>query len=191
MRERWMRGSSSALRGVLLAMLLERPGHGPDLASRVAARLGDTWRIDPNDIYRLMEQLELSGLVEVRNKLWDGRRQGRRTRLVYYPTETTAEAFTAWLEADLPREPLRLGIQAKLSVARPQDARRLLDALRRHEAESLALISDLRPHGGEPASWAELCHACSREAVLAHLRAEIDWAASTRARIKKASETTT
>ncbi len=52
-----MRGGSQAMRGALLGMLLERPGHGGDLASRLAARLGETWRVETNDVYRLLAQL--------------------------------------------------------------------------------------------------------------------------------------
>ncbi len=40
-----MRGPSTPLRGALLGLLLERPGHGGDLAHRLVGRLGETWRI--------------------------------------------------------------------------------------------------------------------------------------------------
>ena len=36
------------MRGVLLGLVLERPGHGGDLANRMLVRLGETWRIDTN-----------------------------------------------------------------------------------------------------------------------------------------------
>ncbi len=49
-KTRWMRGPSTPLRGALLGLLLERPGHGGDLANRLAARLGETWRVDTNDV---------------------------------------------------------------------------------------------------------------------------------------------
>jgi DNA-binding PadR family transcriptional regulator len=51
----WMRGSSTSLRGGLLALVLERPGHGYELANRLADRLGDSWLIVRKDIYRLLE----------------------------------------------------------------------------------------------------------------------------------------
>ena len=50
-----MRGGSAPLRGALLGLLLERPGHGGELANRLVTRLGDTWRIDSNDVYRLLD----------------------------------------------------------------------------------------------------------------------------------------
>src|ERR1700689_2937251 len=119
---RWMRGPSTPLRGALLGLLLERPGHGGDLAHRLVGRLGETWRIDANDVYRLLEQLEKEGLACSREER--RREHERRSRLVYHPTERTAEALTVWMETLLPREPVRLGLQAKLAVARPEDAPR-------------------------------------------------------------------
>src|ERR1700689_334732 len=112
-KTRWMRGASTSLRGALLGLLLERPGHGGDLANRLAARLGETWRVDTNDVYRLLEQLERTGLVNARDEPKRG--NVRRTHLVYYPTEEAAEALSTWMETRLPREPVRLGLQAKLA----------------------------------------------------------------------------
>ena len=181
----WMRGASGALRGALLGLLLEYPGHGADLANRLVARLGQAWRIDVNDVYRLLDQLEKKGLAISRNQPIQGARQ--RTQLVYHPTWGTSEALTVWMAALLPHEPVRPGWQAKLSVARPQDAPRLLRALQAHKRENLTLATSLaqaREHGD---SWEAVCLDCSREAVLAQLHAEIEWAANTCRRIKEAS----
>ena len=82
-----MRGPSTPLRGALLGLLLERPGHGGDLANRLSARLGETWRVDTNDVYRLLEQLEKTGLAISRAE--PKRNNHRRTHLVYHPTEET------------------------------------------------------------------------------------------------------
>ncbi len=148
-KTRWMRGPSTPLRGALLGLLLERPGHGGDLANRLAARLGETWRVDTNDVYRLLEQLEKTGLAVSRDE--PKRNNNRRTHLVYYPTEETSEALTLWMETLLPREPVRLGLQAKLSVAREQDAHRLLAALRAYERECLMLAQLVSPTDGRGA----------------------------------------
>lgn len=177
-----MRGGSQAMRGALLGMLLERPGHGGDLASRLAARLGETWRVETNDVYRLLAQLENSGLAISRERPTPGS-SGRR-HVVYHPTDATAEALTLWMETLLPREPVRLGLHSKLSVARPQDAPSLLVALSEYERECRALTQHVSPASGQPHSWAALCMDCTREAVLAQLQSEIEWAAHTRRRIK-------
>jgi DNA-binding PadR family transcriptional regulator len=182
-KTKWMRGPSTPLRGALLGLLLERPGHGGDLANRLAARLGETWRVDTNDVYRLLEQLENTGLATSRDEPKRGNH--RRTHLVYHPTEATPEALTLWMETLLPREPVRLGLQAKLSVARPQDAPRLLVALRAYERECLLLAQLVSPNDGQARSWAALCMECTREAVYGQLQTEVDWATNTRRRIKE------
>lgn len=176
-----MRGPSASLRGVLLALLLERPGHGGDLASRLAARLGETWRVDTNDVYRLLEQLEQSGLALAREE--PRRSDERRTHLVYHPTPDTCAALTLWMETLPPREPVRLGLQAKLAIAREQDAPLLLVALEACERECLELAEHLAGEDGEARSWAELCLGSSRGAVEAQLQTEAQWAARTRQRI--------
>ena len=185
-RTSWMRGSSTPLRGALLGLLLERPGHGGDLANRLAARLGETWRVDTNDVYRLLEQLERTGLASSRDEPKRGNHRG--THLVYHPTDATAEALSLWMDTLLPREPLRLGLQAKLSVAREQDAQRLVIALRAYERECMMLAHLVSPADGEARSWAALCMDSTRDAVHAQLQTEVDWAARTRRRIEDFSD---
>jgi DNA-binding PadR family transcriptional regulator len=179
----WMRGPSTSLRGALLGLLLERPGHGGDLAHRLAARLGETWRVDTNDVYRLLDQLDKTGLAVARHEV--KRSNSRRTHLVYYPTAETSRAVTLWMETLLPREPVRLGLQAKLSVARPQDAPQLLVALRAYERECAVLADLVQSSDGEARSWAALCMDCTRDAVCAQLQAEVDWATRTQRRINE------
>ena len=181
----WMRGASGALRGALLGLLLDCPGHGADLADRLVARLGPTWRIDVNDVYRLLDQLEKSGLATSRNQPMAGTHQ--RKQLVYHPTSATSKALTLWMKTLLPHQPVRLGWQAKLSVARPQEARRLMRALQAHERECLTLATSLAHARAQGDSWEAVCLDCSREAVLVQLHAEIEWAANIRRRIKAAS----
>jgi DNA-binding PadR family transcriptional regulator len=179
----WMRGASAPLRGALLGIVLERPGHGGDLASRLVARLGATWRIDTNDVYRLLDQLVAEGLVSSREE--PRRDNARRTRVVYRPTDLTEGAMTAWMETLLPREPVRLGLHAKLAVARDEDAYRLLVALRDYERECLRLAQLVAPPAHEMRSWTAMVMDCTREAIWRQLQADVDWATQTRQRINE------
>jgi DNA-binding PadR family transcriptional regulator len=180
----WMRGASAPLRGALLGLVLERPGHGGELANRLVVRLGETWRIDTNDVYRLLDQLVADGLLEAREE--PRRENRRRTRMVYRPTDQTEEALTAWMETLLPREPVRLGLHAKLAVARDEDASRVVGALREYERECLRLAQLVAPTNGEMTrSWTALVMDCTRDAVWRQLQADIDWAAQTRRRINE------
>ena len=179
----WMRGASAPLRGALLGIVLERPGHGGDLASRLVARLGETWRIDTNDVYRLLDQLVADGLIVAHEE--PRRENRRRTRVVYRPTDLTENALTAWMETLLPREPVRLGLHAKLVVARDEDGPRLVAALRDYERECLRLAQLVAPTAGAMRSWTALVMDCTRDAVWRQLQADVDWAAQTRRRINE------
>jgi PadR family transcriptional regulator, regulatory protein AphA len=176
-----MRGSSASLRGGLLALVLERPGHGYELANRLADRLGQTWLIVLKDVYRLLEGLEKDGLLSLQEESETGR---RRRRLVYYPTELTAQAVTEWMDTLIPKEPMRVGIRAKVAVAREQDARPLLLALRGYEQECLRLLQ-LAPLALSVPSWKGMLIDCTRDAVDAQLRSEVEWARRTRRRIEE------
>jgi DNA-binding PadR family transcriptional regulator len=180
-----MRGGSAPLRGALLGLVLERPGHGGELANRLVARLGETWRIDTNDVYRLLDQLVADGLLQA---LEEPRRENkRRTRMVYHPTGQTEDALTGWMETLLPREPVRLGLHAKLVVARDEDAPRLVAALKGYERECLRLAQLVAPPTSRESlsSWTGLVMDCTRDAVWRQLQADIDWAAQTRQRINE------
>ncbi len=177
----WMRGASASLRGALLGLVLERPGHGGELANRLVARLGETWQMDGGDVYRLLAGLQQEGLLACREEPRRG--NTLRTRGVYYPTEHTADAVSRWMETLAPREPVRRSLQAKLAVAREQDAGRLRLALKEYARECLLLAHAVCPSDGVPRSWSALCLDCTRDGVHGMLQAEIDWANRTLERI--------
>jgi DNA-binding PadR family transcriptional regulator len=177
-----MRGPSTPLRGALLGLLVERPGHGYDLANRLMKRLGGVWQIDRGTIYRQLKGLAAEGLaygVEGTRSEEDD-----RPLTVYHPTEQASSALECWMETLTPREPVRQGLQAKLAVARPEDVPRLLLALREYERECSELAQLVRPSDGEARSWAALRMDCTRDAVYGMLLFEIEWAARTRQRIE-------
>lgn len=177
-----MRGASTPLRGALLGLVLERPGHGGDLANRLCTRLGATWRIDGNDVYRLLEGLESEGLIEAREEPIKGR---RGMRVVYHSNETTSAAVRDWMRMMLPREPARRGIEAKLVVAREEDVGSLREALRQYERECLTLARMIPPSEGDLRTWSQMFLECTRDGVQRMLQAEIDWVARTIVRIEE------
>jgi DNA-binding PadR family transcriptional regulator len=175
-----MRGSSTSLRGALLALLLERPGHGYDLANRLRERLGSSWAINRTYIYSLLDELEAEGLIVGRA---EPVRQGRRVLVTFHPTELTALALSQWMQTLTPREPVRIGLQAKIAVAREEDAPWLLGALREYERECLQLLQSTSAALINRRHWRMLVLDCARDAVDGQLRAEIEWTRRTRQRI--------
>jgi DNA-binding PadR family transcriptional regulator len=185
-RGAWMRGAAAPIRGVLLGLLLERPGAGHELAHRLLERLGATWRLEAKIVYRLLEQLEREGLASARMRpLQPG---DRRAHVVFHPTAETAGALGEWMAAPAPREAVRLNIQAKLAVAREQDTARLLAALRGYEQECLHLASRIDVPEVEVFHWPQLTLDCARDGVRGMLRAEIDWAHHAQQRIREHAE---
>jgi DNA-binding PadR family transcriptional regulator len=167
----WMRGSSP-LKGALLGLILQQPGHGYDLANRLNRRLGPAWQIEAKGLYPMLQQLERAGLVLSEAISCNGP-TGRR--VVYYPTERAQGALTEWMAASAATEPVRVELQAKLAVARSEDAPRLLAALDYHERECLALLSASSEEFPRARSWAALAMGLTRAAALIRLQAELDW----------------
>lgn len=178
--KQWMRGSSASLRGALLALLLERPGHGYDLANRLRERLGDSWAINRTYIYSLLDELEEEGLIVGRA---EPVRHSRRVLVTFHPTDLTPVALGQWMQTFSPREPVRIGLQAKIAVAREEDAPSLMEALREYERECLQLLQDASASVARRRHWRLLVLECARDAVEGQLRAEIEWARRTRQRI--------
>jgi DNA-binding PadR family transcriptional regulator len=181
-KTKWMRGTSAPLRGVLLGLVVERPGHSYDLANRLITRLGETWQINARDVYRLLKELEGWGLVSSSD---EPRRGQRGTHPVYFPTDSTEHALALWMETLMPMAPVRIGLQAKLAVARGRDVPRLLMALRRYECECLDLLQVMPAASKAAPSWKALFMDCTREGVDGQLRHEIAWAQHTRKRIRE------
>jgi DNA-binding PadR family transcriptional regulator len=178
----WMRGSSP-LKGAILGLVLERPGHGYDLGGRLGARLGPTWAIDPKRLYRLIDQLERAGLVA--GKVESDPDNPRQHRTVYHATELAPGALALWLETLAPREPTRAEIQAKIAAAREQDVPRLLLALRKYERDCLELLRDASEPPIPVRSWLGLVMDIVRDASEAQLQAEIEWSRRARKRIEE------
>ncbi len=167
----WMRGSSP-LKGALLGLVMQRPGHGYDLANRLDRRLGPAWQITAKDLYRMLEQLERAGLVSSRRVLSDGPTGNRR---VYTPTERAELALTEWMNAGTRMAPVRAEFQAKIAVARSQDAPRLLASLDAYERECFALFNASAQDTPPISSFAGIAMHLSRASARLHLRAELEW----------------
>ena len=181
-------GASSPVTGVLLGLLLERPGYGYELAQRMNERMGPAWRLTTSSIYPVLERLESDQLVSRTVKDMPGR-QRQRERVMYHATDAAEAAFEQWLARPARKEPVRTELLAKIAVARPVDAPRLLAALDEYERDCLGLLEtpdaatpDEPPMGAEP-SWLALLGELIKGATDEHLRAELAWIHFARTRI--------
>jgi DNA-binding PadR family transcriptional regulator len=177
-----MKGASAPLRGALLGLLLEGPAGGGVLTTRLRSRLGEPWKVDRSDVYRLLGGLEREGLVRCVNEPRRGEAQS--TKMVFHATEITAVAVADWMGSALPREPVRRGIEAKLAVAGEGDVASVRRSLRSYQAECLSLAQALVPARHPPRTVSELLVDCARDGMLCGLQAEIEWTQRTLQRIE-------
>ncbi|MBA3809800.1 MAG: PadR family transcriptional regulator [Solirubrobacterales bacterium] len=141
----WMRGASAPLRGALLGLVRERPGHSYDLAKRLNERIGDNW--PSKDVYRLLSDLAAAGLVHVRREAY------ARREKIYFPTAQVDDALAAWLAVPTAYPPVRSSLYAKLAVARLEDASRLVVGLTRLEHDCLGLLAEPPSSIAQPTDW--------------------------------------
>ncbi len=170
----WMKGSSP-LKGALLGLLVQKPGHGYDLSNRLERRLGAAWQVDQRTLYRQLDALEKAGLASS-----DRRSCQDRDRRVYTATLSAVEALALWMGADTPLDPMRDTLQAKIVVAGLEHVPVLLDALDRYEERCFAM---LRTYQGDAPGLQTLLGVgilLAREAALAHLHADLLWADTAR-----------
>lgn len=183
-------GATSPVTGALLGLLLERPGYGYELAQRMNERMGPAWRLTPSSIYPVLERLEAEQLVTRAVKEMTGR-QRQRERVMYHATAAAEEAFEHWLSRPARKEPVRIELLARIAVARPQDAPRLLAALDEYERDCHELLETSSDADAGTASssvddeqsWGDLLTEVVHGAIGEHLRAELDWIRFARERI--------
>jgi DNA-binding PadR family transcriptional regulator len=179
------KGRPSPLMGALLALVLERPGYGYELAQRLNQRLGPVWRLDPKSVYGLLDRLDDDGLVrrEVRERSGDSRRQ-RRERVIYYASDGAQEWVRSWLARPVRRESTRSELLAKMAVARPGDEPLILAALDEYERDILRLLEEYgREERIQAPGFSGLMFASVDDDVCTLLRADREWAIRTRRRI--------
>jgi DNA-binding PadR family transcriptional regulator len=182
------RGASSPVTGALLGLLLERPGYGYELAQRLNERMGPTWKLTPSSIYPVLERLEADDLVRRTVKDMPGR-QRQRERVMYHATDAATGAFEEWLARPARKEPIRTELLARIAVARPQDAPRLLQSLDEYERGCLELMpaEDRRQGDGDGTgrrAWNGMLAELIESAASGQLRAELDWIEYARRRIR-------
>ena len=123
-----------SLKYVLLGMVVERPGYGYELQSRIEERL-PFFNYTAGAVYPALDRLEQERLIEA-----DGVKERLRTvrgspRVMYSVTPAGITRLERWMYATTPPENSRDALLAKLAIARPQDVPRLLEMTRNQEAQ--------------------------------------------------------
>jgi len=176
-------GRLREMRGATLALVVERPGHGYELASRLNHRLGPTWKVEPRQVYAILNGLAKDGLVTRR---WEpNRNRERQPRAVYYSTKDAPEALRRWMGSELETVPLRPGVIARLTAGAPGDAEKLLSVLDDYEGQLLRLLEANDDADPPVRTWRGLLLAITRNHTDSYLQGEFQWIATTRRRIRE------
>lgn len=187
----WLVGTLS-LKGPLLMLVLERPGHAYEIASRLIQRLGSGWAIEPGDIYPMLERLQRKGLLEGRYEPHPGKpSRGRPHReiCVYHPTDLTAGAVMEWLSMPVTREPERSELLARFASLREEHAPDLLRALDEYERACFASAAESEMEIPTD-TWMGTLMELVRKRASKRLKGELEWVELARQSIKERSAST-
>jgi DNA-binding PadR family transcriptional regulator len=164
--------AKAPIKSAVLAVLLEAPGHGYDVAKRVNRRMG--WNYDPKHIYEPLKQLETAGLVWFRKEPID---EPPGFRKVFHPTEAAKEARRAWLDSPPAMGVLRADLHVRVAFSTAEDAPELLRTLGEARADLLeAIEEDAKTSWSAPrGSWTEFALNSLRNETDKRRKGEIEW----------------
>lgn len=99
------------VRGLVLAALLQGPGHGYELMRRLEEQAGGRWRPSPGSVYPLLQLLEDEGLLRARHEgdrrvyelTAEGRAQADQDRLRDLAADPSAVSGHTELRAEVQR----------------------------------------------------------------------------------------
>jgi len=177
------RGRNRELRVATLALIVERPGHGYELAHRLNRRLGPTWQIDTKLIYSILDDLAKHDLVMSIDEASPDR--PRQTRTVYHPTDGAPATLHRWMRSELEVGPVRPDVIARISSANAGDAEELLRVLDEYEGELLRLLEAMEDADPPVQSWRGLLLAIARSHTDSYLQGEFQWVVVARRRIRE------
>ena len=171
--------NQSPLKGALLALLVQGPSYGYELANRLERQLGPSWPILRPSLYRMLKKLQAEGLLSSESS-----RETSSARIVYGATDMAEPALVAWMDSPLPLEQGQLQLQARMIVARQEDLPRLLVALDGHERALFVKRAEIE--AGVPArqSLRAAMMYLVREASIQQINGELLWVDMSRQTIR-------
>jgi DNA-binding PadR family transcriptional regulator len=180
-RKKPLLSGKSPVPAALLAAVIEKPGHGWDVASRASRRIGSSWPFDRKNIYTYLDRLEEQGLIRSQR---EPAGQKDEPRDVYYPTEKGEEARREWLTMPLRQDGAPSDLDVRLLFSTKEDIPDLLDCFDERHEQILEEI-EMAEAGETPnVSYLALVINAQRSAVGRRLRAELEWLQDTRRQLE-------
>lgn len=132
-----------SLKYVLLGMVVERPGYGYELQTRIEERL-PFFNYTAGAVYPALDRLEQERLIEASGAKASISTMRGSPRVMYAATPDGINRLERWMYAATPPENSRDALLAKLAIARPQDVPRLLEMTLHQEAQLHRQLGGLR-----------------------------------------------
>jgi DNA-binding PadR family transcriptional regulator len=162
----------SPVRAAVLAVLIEAPGHGWDVARRASRRMGSSWRVEPRHVYPYLKQLEADGLVRSER---ESSKRSPYVRDVYYPTEKGEQARREWLATPPTTGIIRTDLQVRLAFSNEEDIPDLLRALAERRLDILEEIEENAASETARVSYVGTIISLQCSSVDKRLKAEVEW----------------
>jgi DNA-binding PadR family transcriptional regulator len=162
----------SPVSAAVLAVIIEQPSHGWDVARRAKRRLGSSWRVDPKHVYSHLERLEQEGLVRSKKESFE---RPPYLRDVYYPTTKGEQARREWLATPLTTGVIRTNLEVRLVFSTEEDIPDLLRALEERREEILEEIEENATSHAARVSYLATIINLQRSSVDKRLKAEMEW----------------
>jgi DNA-binding PadR family transcriptional regulator len=162
----------SPIKAAALAVLLEGPTHGYEVAKRINRRMGASWHVQAKHIYPVLKQLEEAGLVRSEEREIDEPPYSRR---VFHPTDIGEQARRDWLVTPPAASVLRADIHARLAFSSDEDIPELLRALNELRVDLIEEIEENAETETPRVSWLGTIMSLYRSAVDKRLNAEVEW----------------
>jgi len=162
----------SPVKGAALAVLLEGPTYGYEVAKRINRRMGASWHIQEKHIYTVLRQLEAAGLVHSEKAPIDVPPYWRR---IYHATEEAVKARRDWMITPPVASVVRSDIHARLAFSGERDIPELLRGLEELRVDLLEEIEENAATQTPRVSWLGTVMSLYRSAVDRRLTAEVEW----------------
>jgi DNA-binding PadR family transcriptional regulator len=187
--------ASSVLRSqvacAVLALVIERPSYGYEIARRMEERFDGILSAgrSKSSVYSALTALSEAGLTE---KLPPGRartgaRQGAKAGPSYRATALGARTYRAWLAERVQQDPDRLDMLGRMALVGVNSAEAALEFIEHYEQQSVSQAKALiaPPDGGtDTEGFPELMGRLMMEEQRRMLDAKLGWSALARAEIR-------
>jgi DNA-binding PadR family transcriptional regulator len=163
----------SPVKAAALAVLLEGPTYGYEVAKRINRRMGASWRVQEKHIYSVLKSLEKDELVRSEERRTDAPPYWRQR--FYYPTDEAVRVRREWLITPPSTSVVRADIHARLAFCDEDEIPELLRALDEWRVDLLEEIEENAETETPRVSWLGTIMSLYRSAVDKRLKAEVEW----------------